>query len=66
MLLLNHRSGRAGPEEERARMGRGGVSKGQVCVMTLFCSRRRLLSLSLPVERQWVLELDELDRKSVV
>ena len=66
VLLLNHRSGRAGPEEERARMGRGGVPKRQVCVMTLFCSRRRLLSLSLPVERQWVLELDELVPRPVL
>lgn len=47
------------------RMGEEG--KGQVCVVTLICSAlkkawssTRLLSLSLPVGRQWVLELDEL------
>lgn len=47
------------------RMGEEG--KGQVCVVTLICSALkkacsspRLLSLSLPVGRQWLLELVEL------
>lgn len=47
------------------RMGAEGT--GQVCVVTLICSAlkkacssTRRLSLSLPVGRQWVLELAEL------